>query len=32
MPLEGVSHLANAQKLKVGTMDINSLNVRRVRL
>ena len=32
MPLEHVSHLANGEKLNLGTTDINSLNVKRIRL
>ncbi|MDR2885910.1 MAG: DUF362 domain-containing protein [Rikenellaceae bacterium] len=32
MPLDNVSHLENAQKLRVGTMDIESLSVKRIRM
>jgi len=32
MPLEAVSHIAKAQEHKLGTMDIDKLNVRRIRV
>jgi uncharacterized protein (DUF362 family) len=32
MPLESVGHLANGQELNLGTMNIESLDVRRIRL
>lgn len=32
MPLEHVKHLANGQELNLGTMDIDNLNVKRVRM
>ncbi|MFZ4583180.1 MAG: DUF362 domain-containing protein [Paludibacter sp.] len=32
MPLETVGHLAKAQALQLGTMDIDSLNVKRIKL
>lgn len=32
MPLENVGHLANGQSLKIGTMDIDKLNVKRIRM
>ena len=32
MPLEVVGHLARGEELKIGTMDINSLNVRRIKM
>ena len=32
MPLESVAHLANGQALKIGTMDLDKLNVKRIRL
>ncbi|MDR1973572.1 MAG: DUF362 domain-containing protein [Bacteroidales bacterium] len=32
MPLEDVGHLADGQALKLGTMDIDKLNVKRIRL
>ncbi len=32
MPLENVSHIGKAQELKLGTMDLNSLNIKRVRI
>jgi uncharacterized protein (DUF362 family) len=32
MPLEHVGHLANGQSLKLGTMDIDKLNIKRVSL
>lgn len=32
MPLESVSHLANGQALELGTMDLDKVNVKRVRL
>lgn len=32
MPLESVGHLANAQALHVGTMDLNKLNIKRIKL
>ena len=31
-PLDAVSHIAKAQELKLGTMDIDKLNVRRIRV
>ncbi|MDR0962856.1 MAG: DUF362 domain-containing protein [Mediterranea sp.] len=32
MPVENVGHLANGQALNIGTMDIDKLNVKRIRL
>lgn len=32
MPLDHVKHLANAQALNVGTMDLDSLNVKRIKM
>jgi len=32
MPLDHVGHLANGQALKLGTMDLNSLNVKKIKL
>lgn len=32
MPLEHVGHLANGQSLKLGTMDIDKLNIKRIKL
>lgn len=32
MPLDHVGHLAHGQALKIGTMDIDNLNVRRIRM
>ena len=32
MPLEHVGHIANAEKLKVGTTDLDKLNIKRIRL
>lgn len=32
MPLEHVSHLANGQALRLGTMDIDKLNIKRIKL
>ena len=32
MPLEVVGHLAKGEELKVGTMDIDSLNVKRIKM
>lgn len=32
MPLEVVGHLAKGEELKIGTMDINSLNVKRIKI
>ena len=32
MPLESVAHLANGQALKIGTMDLDKLNVKRIKL
>ena len=32
MPLEVVGHLAKGEELKIGTMDLNSLNVRRIKM
>lgn len=32
MPLESVSHLANGQELKLGTMELDNVNVKRIRL
>ena len=32
MPLEKVSHIGKAQELKLGTMDLESLNIKRVRI
>lgn len=32
MPIEHVSHIANGEKLNVGTMDIDKLNVKRIKL
>ncbi len=32
MPLEKVSHIGKAQELKLGTMDLGSLNIKRVRI
>lgn len=32
MPLDHVGHLANGQKLKLGTMDIDNLNIKRIKI
>lgn len=32
MPLDSVGHLANGQALKLGTMDVDKLNVKRIKL
>ena len=32
MPLEIVTHLANGQDLKIGTMDIDSLKIKRIKM
>ena len=32
MPLESVGHIAAAQELGVGTMDLESLNVKRIKI
>ena len=32
MPLNHVGHLANGQKLKLGTMDIDKLNIKRIKI
>ena len=32
MPLEKVTHIGKAQELKLGTMDLDSLNIKRVRI
>lgn len=32
MPLDSVSHLANGQNLKLGTMDLDKINVKRIKL
>lgn len=32
MPLEKVSHIGKAQELKLGTMDLESLNIKRIRI
>jgi len=32
MPLESVEHLAKAQELKVGTMNLNQLNIKRIKM
>lgn len=32
MPLDSVGHLANGQALNVGTMDLDSLNIKRIRM
>jgi hypothetical protein len=32
MPLDDVKHLSQGQALKIGTMDIEKLNVRRVKM
>ncbi|MDR3059604.1 MAG: DUF362 domain-containing protein [Dysgonomonas sp.] len=32
MPLDHVGHLANGQKLKLGTMDIDKLNIKRLKI
>lgn len=32
MPLEHVGHLANGQSLKLGTMDIDKLNIKRIKI
>jgi uncharacterized Fe-S center protein len=32
MPLEKVTHIAKAQELGLGTMDLESLNIRRLRI
>ena len=32
MPLESVKHLANGQALKIGTMDLDTLNIKRIKL
>ena len=32
IPLETVSHIENGQKLGMGTMDIDKLNVKRIKL
>jgi uncharacterized protein (DUF362 family) len=32
MPLSHVGHLANGQKLKLGTMDIDKLNIKRIKI
>lgn len=32
MPLDHVGHLANGQKLKLGTMDIEKLNIKRIKI
>ena len=32
MPLDSVSHIGKAQELKLGTMDLNNLNIKRVRI
>lgn len=32
MPLDHVGHLANGEKLKLGTMDVDKLNVKRIRM
>ena len=32
MPLENVTHIAKAQELGLGTMDLDKLNIRRVRI
>ena len=32
MPLEKVTHIGKAQELKLGTMDLNKLNIKRVRI
>jgi hypothetical protein len=32
MPLDTVGHLANGQALNLGTMDIDKLNVQRIRM
>lgn len=32
MPLDQVKHLANAQALNIGTMDLNKLNIKRINL
>ena len=32
MPLESVSHLKNAQELKIGTMDLDSIRIKRIKI
>lgn len=32
MPLETVSHLANGEALKIGTMDLDKLNIKRIKI
>lgn len=32
MPLDTVSHLANGQALKIGTMDLDKLNIKRIKI
>lgn len=32
MPLDSVAHLANGQALKVGTMDLDRLNIKRIKI
>ncbi|HON02947.1 MAG TPA: tat (twin-arginine translocation) pathway signal sequence, partial [Paludibacteraceae bacterium] len=32
MPLESVGHLVKAQELKVGTMNLNQLNIKRIKM
>lgn len=32
MPLDTVGHLANGQSLKIGTMDLNKLNIKRIKI
>lgn len=32
MPLESVAHLANGEALKLGTMDLSSLNIKRIKM
>lgn len=32
MPLEDVGHLANGQALKIGTMDLDKLNIKRIKM
>ena len=32
MPLDTVKHLANGQALKIGTMDLDKLNIKRIKM
>lgn len=32
MPLDTVGHLANGQALKIGTMDLDKLNIKRIKI